>query len=951
MSNRRIIPTFVRNTLLLSASALLTSAFAMGEDLSRALPPQPLEDALDTFAKLTGLQVVYRANLAVGIQSQGSEGGLPAQDALGELLRGTGLTFSFVNDHTVAIRTIGAEKAKDRKQANNLGESEASADGVTLGRQRSFWSRFQLAQVDQGGASSGSSGNQPASPEQPAKLEEVVVTASRRRQTLEEVPYSITAVSAEQLANTGVTDIASLTSQVPGLSMYDRGTRFSGATSPVIRGINVTAEANGFRTFEQSPVGTYIGNSPIDGYFQLDDIQRVEVLRGPQGTLYGAGALGGALRIIPTDPELDKFSGRLEMGGGTVAHSSGASYAASAMVNVPIADTLAFRASGKYAYEPGFIDVYGLLKRTGSPLSGIPVLADPADPVNSSGVFSGKNDWNHQDTFTGRASLLWKPVDPFNAQLAFIYANVNGDGGPVANPAFPGGAYPADPRITFPRGGEYQYFRASDEPFSRRTTLATLDLSYDAGFATLSSTSSYSTTNGSLMIDSTHDILAQPFILAYYAGNPVNPRFVYHSIFTDRAHTFTQEVRLVSKTGPDKLFDYVVGLFYENQQRTGVWDLAIPGSPEYSVAEGCTGPFSYPGTFPNCLVISGPGDRTFLQVDTQQFRDTSEFGELTWHFVKHGQITFGGRHFKQSFTDAQLYHDWPFPAFVPAVPRSSPASKNVWKINPSYEYAAGQYVYTLWSQGFRRGGANSVPPTGFFQESPLLSSYGPDSTNNYEVGLKGRFASGLSYTFDVFDILWDKPQVAGSTPIGNLAVWNANKAESKGAEFDLNSPLFLPGLSITAGAAYADAKLTQDYSLPGNEGTGVPVPDAIHGKAGQQLPGSSKSSAAVTINYNRNLAPGYDLTVSLNDTYRSAMFLSSFPGRAPEPPHISGMDIANLSAAVAHDPWRVGVYVTNITDKRTILAPPGNPNQVGYLTNNYLINQPRHIELRLLYSF
>ena len=109
--------------------------------------------------------------------------------------------------------------------------------------------------------------------------------------------------------------------------MYDFGARFAGAVAPIIRGINATAEpTRGFRTFEQNPVGTYIGNSPIDGYFQLDDLKQIEVLRGPQGTLYGAGALGGALRLIPNAPDPSAFAGSFEAGGDRLAHSSGTGY-------------------------------------------------------------------------------------------------------------------------------------------------------------------------------------------------------------------------------------------------------------------------------------------------------------------------------------------------------------------------------------------------------------------------------------------------------------------------------------------------------------------------------------------------------------------------------------------------------------------------------------------------
>src|ERR1700722_9749668 len=213
--------------------------------------------------------------------------------------------------------------------------------------------------------------SQQAAMEPTDSLAEVVVTATRRAETLEAVPYSISVVSADQLAQAGVTDISSLATAVPGLSMYDYGARLAGATVPIIRGINATGEpTRGFRSFEQAPVGTYIGNSPIDGYFQLDDLKQVEVLRGPQGTLYGAGALGGALRIIPNAPELNQFAGMVEASGGRLDHSDGTPYTVKAMVNLPLGDQLAFRVSGKYAYEPGFVNTYGLIARTNNGVSG-----------------------------------------------------------------------------------------------------------------------------------------------------------------------------------------------------------------------------------------------------------------------------------------------------------------------------------------------------------------------------------------------------------------------------------------------------------------------------------------------------------------------------------------------------------------------------------------------------
>ncbi|MDB6158804.1 MAG: TonB-dependent receptor [Gammaproteobacteria bacterium] len=782
----------------------------------------------------------------------------------------------------------------------------------------------------------------------PGALEEVTVTANRREQNLQAVPYSLSVVSTEQLSQANVTDLASLATNVPGLSMYDFGARLAGAVAPIIRGINATAEpTRGFRSFEQAPVGTYIGNSPIDGYFQLDDLKQVEVLRGPQGTLYGAGALGGALRLIPNDPDVKGFAGLLEAAGDRLDHSSGTGYTLKGMVNVPIGDTLAFRASAKYAYEPGFIDAYGLLKRTNNGLSGIPVLANPNDITGSSGIYSSRKDWNFQKTFTGRTSLLWKPNDAFSAEVAFLHSNVNGDGGPVVNPDYPGGVSPLDPSVTLPAGGRHQEFTQIDQPFSRYTNLTSVDLGYNVGFATLSSTSSYYTTSGSVLQDNTYDLagLYSGLYVPYYAGTPRNPRFIYDQQFTDRAHTFTQEVRLVSNTNPDDMFDYVLGVFYEKQSRTGAWTIAIPGSPERAAQLPCA---------PACDILVGPNDVNFQQIDTQDFQDKSVFGELTYHFVAHGQITFGARHFSQQFTDSQSYVDYTFPTNLPATPHSSPASKTVGKVNPSYEYAKDHFVYALWSQGFRRGGANSVPLSGPFQESPLLATYQPDKTNNYEAGIKGRFSNGLSYTFAVFDIKWDKPQISSSLPSGNLAVYNGSTAESKGFEIETSGPLPLQGLGYSLGFSFADAKLTSDFSLPANV-AGVIKPGELKGTKGQQMPGSPKTSLNAALLYDTSITPGYDLALSLNGVYRSAVKMQLAPTLgSPTVQQSSSYGILNASAAVSHKPWRYTAYVTNLLNKQEILVPPSqisDGNNLGKLANDYVVNPPREIGLRIAYEF
>src|SRR4029077_20196600 len=219
--------------------------------------------------------------------------------------------------------------------------------------------------------------------------------------------------------------------------------------------------------------------------------------------------------------------------------------------------------------------------------------------------------------------------------------------------------------------------------------------------------------------------------------------------------------------------------------------------------------------------------------------------------------------------------------------------------------------------------ANSVPATGIFQESPLLRNYAPDQTNNYEAGLKGRFSNGLSYTIALFYIKWDRPQISSSLPSGNLAVYNANTAESKGIEFESIGPLLAPKLSYSIGFAYADAKLTSDFSYPANDGTGTIVPGLLSGKSGEQLPGSPRTSVSAALIYDIGLAPSYDLTLSANGVYRSAVALQVAPSLSLTTiQHSSSYEVMNLNAVLNHQGWRATAYLLNLFDKQAILGQP-----------------------------
>jgi hypothetical protein len=219
--------------------------------------------------------------------------------------------------------------------------------------------------------------------------------------------------------------------------------------------------------------------------------------------------------------------------------------------------------------------------------------------------------------------------------------------------------------------------------------------------------------------------------------------------------------------------------------------------------------------------------------------------------------------------------------------------------------------------------------------------------------MKGRVGSGFSYSFAVFDIEWKNPQINGLTPYtADSIVYNGKRARSTGIEAELSGPLFLYGLTYHISYAYADARLTENFSLPANDGTGTITPGLITGQSGERLPGSPKSSAAATLTYERALAPKYSMVLSANVTYTGSV-LNSLPAvNNPQTP-LSGYTLGNLSLAINHQPIELMGYVTNVADKRAVLGVQGyaTPPLVGALADYDVINRPREIGLRVKYSY
>jgi len=784
---------------------------------------------------------------------------------------------------------------------------------------------------------------------------EIIVTATRRGEDITKIPFNISAYSGDELAKSNITSVTQLTQQVPNFTIQDNGGRAAASSIPIIRGINAsqTTIGNSARYF-QSPVGFYLGNAPVTGSVPLFDLERVEVLRGPQGTLYGAGALSGAVRLVPASPKLGKIEGLVTGSVSSTDHSSDPSYGFGAVLNLPIGDTLALRVAGKYDYEGGFIDQHDIFRRENNNyVNGKPILANPSDVAGSPGILFNKADINWTRTTAARASLLWQPSAATKVELSYNYVKMKGNGAPVETGAYPGGPFPVDPRLTIGPAGEYERSVPTLEPWDRETHLAALDISQDLGFATVSTTFALGHTKGQASGDTTVALLGVPYGF-YYTGSPANPRTIIPVLNADKERTTTEEIRLVSNG--DTRFSYIIGAFFQQQKKDIVLRVYDPGASEQSAAAngGSTVPIAAGGTY----IVTEPDGSSYNQITNQKFNDYSAYGELSYKLTDAWKITGGARVFHQTFSQHFLgASDFFFYTVDEA--QHNTVNSQIFKVNTSYQLGDRTQLYATWSQGFRRGGSNSFPTQGAVAEPKQLLVYTPDKTNNYEVGIKGKVA-GINYSADVFYVDWNHPQIDLLTPF-NLtnAVVNGSKATSKGFEIEAFGPLGNTGFSFTAGLAYAKARIAEDFALPSNyfDGTQVvTVPDAIKGGKGDHLPGAPDWSGSFTLNYNTAVGASSKFGASFGVDYRGPTY-NQLESSSVNIPVRKSDSYALLRGNISFDTgtWTFEIYGNNLTDRHVrvsrALRSFTSIANLGEWSDNSVVARPREIGLRVTKAF
>ena len=477
------------------------------------LPAQPLADSLRVVGSETKTNLLFDPALVAGILAPPLKADLTSKEALARLLARTGLTYRYLNRTTAIIadktlHTVAAAPSTLHQQRKE-GKSTSS-------------SRFRVAQDVGGQASSvvavGSLPN--LNSESGASLQEVVVTAEKVREPLNRVPLSMTVLTADDLASRGALQFRDFANMIPGLTYTTAGPGF---TQISLRGITTGDDVN-------STVGIYVDDVPIGtstgfamgGQLALDvglfDIAQVDVLRGPQGTLYGANTMGGLIKYVTSQPNATQYGGKLQAGASYTKDGT-ENYDVTATGNIPLVpNTLALRATGFESRDGGFIDNVAL----------------------------GEHNVNRSDTYGGRTDVLFTPADNLTVRLSGFLQDISRSGMPTADFTAAG-----DPVV-----GNLDQNNPLDQPFHQQFRLVSGTLTYVLAPLIVTSISSYQAMQSQVFYDYSHIFVPEfaSFGLLYGAVGD------YQGLQTGK---FTQEIRLASN-GSNRV-DWLLGGFYTHE--------------------------------------------------------------------------------------------------------------------------------------------------------------------------------------------------------------------------------------------------------------------------------------------------------------------------------------------------------------------------------------------------
>jgi len=721
-------------------------------------------------------------------------------------------------------------------------------------------------------------------------VEEITVTATRRETSVLDANYNLSAVGGQQLEQQRIIDTISLAKTVSGLTAIDQGNR--AGSLMIMRGANLDAiNTTDLLINNGDTVGTFYGETPIYIDPLLIDVDRVEVLRGPQGTLFGGRSLGGTLRYMPAQPDAQNFSVDVHGRAYAIDESSGGGFLGDVTLNAPIIDdVLAFRGTVAYLAEDGFIDYNYLLADPGN--------SDPEDPDD----LTSKKDANTQDVGLLRLALLWNMTDNWSGTLAYTYQNRD-VGGRQAN------------NMDSYNTGKYESAYRYEEPNERKHQIFNLTINGDVGFGDFLSTTSYSQYDEKGQRDQT-DWWLYNADLGFIFGADItdwDELSSYTQELVDET-IFTQEFRLVSKA--DSRVIWLAGLFYQEKKNDNSSTETLPGLSDWWNNTGPNAPLNPP------LLDSGPFvDIGYIATGKNKFKETAAFGQIGYWFTDQFQATVGGRYFKTDQDIDLCFFYEPVKgvnAFLECDTGGGNVDDAIFMFNTSYDFSETNKLYFTISEGYGDGGENPVAVCDDLQNptppciAPGEKKVNPETVTNYELGWRTQWLDNkLQVLTAIYQMDWDNIQIdtISSGDDQTIIAKNGGKALTYGLEAEATY-LINEYWAVSGGYAYTHAQINEDLEA------GQLYPEEV--KEGDRLPGSPRHKANVFVGFNYPFSNGLRFKADYLVTAQSDIFTKVGIGNEccrDNGEKFDSFAVHNLGLGIAGRTWEARLFADNLLNE------------------------------------
>jgi iron complex outermembrane recepter protein len=747
----------------------------------------------------------------------------------------------------------------------------------------------------------------------PGGLQEVVVTARKRAENLQDVPLSIDVLTEKDVQNLGIVQFEDYATKVPSISFISVG---PGTQTFFMRGVSDGSNPNYANT---SATGFFLDDSSLSWFgvepdLHLYDIQRIEVLNGPQGTTFGASSMAGAIRYITNKPDVNAFSGGADFDGGKIQGGQ-ENWTYEGFVNIPLIEgTLGFRASAFSASNGGFI-TNQLTTRTW---------------VN--GTVSNNAEWaregynrEHQEGM--RAALKWVLNDKWSALFSYDYQRMSSDG-----------AWDEDPTLA-PDTVE----RFGPQALSNEDKIAQFHLDGDVGIADLVFASTYWSLPTRRWDEYSQYMqnylggaqegftcLNDPvYGTGPYSGCKVPLQYYEYHTNPER---WSDELRLVSKEGGR--FHWLLGTYWEKtRDKNSGSTYFMPGLQTGGAA------FQYENAYYGTTGSSLPPGQWYSYTTRSDYLQTTEFANISYDITSKLNVEAGEVHFHSDFKYYSPYGQF---AYDPVTPSLSEGSSHKWdsKLGANYKLTDTAMVYADWAQGFRDGGANSGDPQSCYANG-VPQQYIPDTLNNYELGWKTTWLNnrllwnGATYLMDwknLQTIIYDINICPSASFYANVGEARIYGAESN-VEYNVNE-----NWSFQASTSYTDSHLiSSQYAT-------------FEAEVGERLPYVPYFSWSGNLRYEHPLSSQLNGYWQWDIAHKGDMWDDLHVAGSNGFPRMLQPEYSIMNLRLGMNPtagqWLAEFYITNLTDKNAIIY-----TNTGNFDLRQTTNEPRTFGLRLSYRF